>query len=265
MPDAIPEKINDENSEEIDFSFLPDNEKVLWKSTGWVKYLEIIKLSCRTLLITNMIALSICVIVSVLVILFSAEHKWHLAWILPLIYGVVLLVASGSQGLFVAVGPFEFIPILRYKKTYSTNELNPYRWFKILTTENIIFKEVENPKTKWSIYQKQYFKFEHDRITCPIEHIMQIIIRPDFLGYYNFRIYGKLDEPDEDIPSKENCLLKWKLSAKEISGILPNLFTMEREGKIKLKILGADERVSYGSLLVFVVVCSIISAIVSLG
>lgn len=259
MPTTAKEKID--KHKDIDLPFLPEDENLIWYSKGWTNYLEIYKNSLRKFIITNVVAVLICIAVSIMFILYVSEVVPYLIWFILIIYGVAIIIAYATAIIASSISPFAFISILKYKKVYSEDDLNPYLSFKLLTTKNFIFKAIRNPKTKWSDFQKGSFKIEHDRITCSIEHIKLIILQPDHFGSYKLTTYGTFPPTSEERPSKGNRLLKWNLSSKEVKEILPHLLNMENEKKISLKIYGTSNE----SLYVFFLILLIIFIIGSLS
>ena len=256
MPNSMPKKVAEKNKmyEEIDLSFLPEDEKVIWHSRGWANYLEIYKKSLRKFIITNVIAIIICIAVSIAFILYVSEVVPYLIWFILIIYGVTIIIAYATAIIASSISPFAFISILKYKKIYSEDDLNPYLSFKLLTTKNFIFKAIKNPKTKWSDFQKGNFKIEHDRITCSIEHIKLVILQPDYFGSYKLTTYGEFPANSEERPSRGTRLFKWNLSPNEIKEILPYLLNMENEKKISLKIYGTSNELLYVFFLILLII-----------
>ena len=252
MPTKDKEK--NENYKEIELSFLSEDEKMIWHSTDWVKYLEIYKRSLRKFIITNVVAIIICIALIILFIFYVSEVVPYLIWFILIIYGVVIGMVYATAKVASSISPFAFIPILKYKKTYSEDDLNPYRSFKLLTTKNFIFKAIKNPKTKWSDFQKESFKIDHDRISCSIEHIKLVILQPDHFGNYKLTTYGDFPASSEDRPSKGKRLVKWTLSPNEVKEILPYLLNMENEKKISLKIYGIYKEIFYVFFLILLII-----------
>ena len=245
---------HDKNNKEIDVSFLPEDEKLIWHSRGWANYLEIYKKSLRKFIITNVVAIIICIAVSIMFILYVSEVIPYLIWFNLIIYGLTIFIAYATAIVASSISPFTFISILKYKKIYSEDALNPYLSFKLLTTKNFIFKAIRNPKTKWSDFQKESFKIEQDRITCSIEHIKLVILQSDHFGNYKLTTYGKFPANSEEHPSRGTRLLKWNLYPNEVKEILPYLLNLENEKKMSLKIYGTSNELLYVFFLILIII-----------
>jgi hypothetical protein len=261
-----PKKTEDEIFQKIDVSFLSLEENVLWHSSGWVKYLEISKSSLRTFTIANLVAVLFSAFIMILGFNYTrGEQKYLLIIGASLVmYVAIVLIPYLGQGLLCAFSPFAFIPIIKYKKNFTDEELNPYFSYIFLTSMNLISKSIKYPTKKWSFYQKEHLTVEKDRVSCPLNKIEHIIIEARYLSDFKMQIIGDNTKFEEGKPSNLYQLQKLKLSSEQLTTFLHLLYELKKDHQFTIEMKGTDERWIYLLLLVIMVLVPFFKFLINL-
>ncbi len=233
--------------QKIDFSFLPPEERILEHSCGWRNYVETSKRSLRTLKIVNIIAALISAGILFIGFYFSEGEQNYIPifGIVLIFYIIIVFIPDIGKGLICTVGPFEFIPIMKYKKIFTNDELDPYYFYKLLTSNHFIAKSIKYPTKKWSFYQKEHLVFEKDRVSCPLNKIEHIIIEAKYLSDFRLQIIGDKTKFEEGKPSNLYQLLKLKLSSMQLTEFLPLFYELKKNHQFTIEMKGTDERWIY--------------------